>query len=62
LNSLDDPVITSKSINFEVFKNNAFVILGTTNYGGHLGFNESLFDLQVWYMKPALKYFNAYLD
>lgn len=62
LNSLDDPVISSKSLNFEMFSKNGHVILGTTKFGGHLGFNESLFNLRVWYMKPALKFFNAYLE
>jgi predicted alpha/beta-fold hydrolase len=45
-----------------MFKKNGYVILGVTKYGGHLGFNESLFDLKIWYMKPALKFFNAYLE
>jgi len=41
----DDPVITKESIDYEVFNTNENICIGNTQYGGHLGHNESIFDL-----------------
>lgn len=50
LNSHDDPLIVEETIDYEVFEQNSNVCLGTTTYGGHLGYNESAFDLKKrWY-------------
>ena len=58
LNALDDPVVGSKAIDYEVFTQNSNVALGVTNHGGHLGCHESLFHLRSnWCTKMALKYF-----
>ena len=61
LNSFDDPLICKDCIDFEVFGKNENVCLGTTRYGGHLGYNESIFDLKKkWYQKLAFKFLNSY--
>jgi len=46
INTLDDPIIGKKCIDYEVFnQNKEHVILGVTKHGGHLGYHESFFDL-----------------
>ena len=45
LNSLDDPVVDPKCIAFEEIGQNPNTIVGTTRYGGHLGYHESMFSL-----------------
>ena len=61
LYSLDDPIVTKECIDYEMFDRNENLSLGTTQYGGHLGYNESLFDLKnKWFLKLAFKFLNQY--
>jgi predicted alpha/beta-fold hydrolase len=39
LNAIDDPIIGERAIDYEVFKANPNVVLGTTRYGGHIGYH-----------------------
>jgi len=43
ISSKDDPVLGPNATDFEIFRNNEFAVLATTNTGGHLGFHESIF-------------------
>lgn len=59
LNALDDPLVHESSIDYEVFNCNENICLGTTKHGGHLGYNESVFQLnEKFYQKLALKFFD----
>ena len=50
LNTLDDPLICKECHDYKVFDTNPNICFGTTKYGGHLGYNESIFDLKnKWY-------------
>ena len=59
MNALDDPVVSRNCIDFEVFKQNENTVLATTMHGGHLGYHESMFSLQQWFMNPVLDFFDA---
>ena len=61
MNALDDPIVTHKSIDYEVIKNNPFTVVGTTNHGGHVGYSNSFFSLDVWFMEPTLDFLCAYI-
>ena len=41
-NAMDDPIISANCIDYDVFKQNSYVALATTRYGGHLGYMESV--------------------
>jgi predicted alpha/beta-fold hydrolase len=43
MNARDDPIIGDKAIDYDIFKDNQYTVLGTTNHGGHLGYHESIF-------------------
>lgn len=45
LNSLDDPIIGKKCIDYKAIRNNENVMLGTTITGGHIGYHESIWTL-----------------
>ena len=60
MNAIDDPIIGEKAIDYEVFDKNENVLLGTTKYGGHLGYYESAFDNHAWFTKPMFTFLNAY--
>ena len=57
--SQDDPVCGSDTLDYEVVKSNPFVAVATTKYGGHLGYIESIFNTDPWYLKVALKFFSG---
>lgn len=58
LNALDDPISTRNSLVYTF--ENPKVFLGTTRFGGHVGYHTSLFDMGAWYTKPMLAFFEAY--
>ena len=60
INALDDPIIGHKAIDYDVFHQNEYTVLGTTKHGGHLGYHESVFTNKQWYMIPVLDYFAAF--
>ena len=45
INSFDDPVLPKESIDFDNIRNNRFCILATSQYGGHMGYNESVLSM-----------------
>ena len=61
LNSLDDPVVGIKAIDFKVFNENENVALGLTKYGGHMGCYESISHLKNnWAVETALNFFSVF--
>ena len=56
MNALDDPIVTHKCIDYEVIKNNPSTVVGTTKHGGHIGYNTTAFNLDVWFMEPVLDF------
>ena len=38
LNALDDPIVSKETIPYQVLEQNPNCALGTTEYGGHLGY------------------------
>ena len=59
MNALDDPVVSRDCIDFEVFKSNPNVVLGTNRHGGHLGYHESMFSLRQWFPQVCMKFYNV---
>uniref|UniRef100_A0A7S3IKC8 Uncharacterized protein n=1 Tax=Strombidium inclinatum TaxID=197538 RepID=A0A7S3IKC8_9SPIT len=62
MNSLDDPIIGSKAIDYEVFRDNENCVLGVNKNGGHLGYHESIFGFEVWFMKPVLAFLGTFRE
>ena len=62
MNALDDPIVTHKCIDYEVIKNNPDTVVSTTKHGGHIGYCTSSFNLDVWFMEPALAFLLAYIE
>ena len=44
INSVDDPVVGTKCIDFDVFRQNPNVAIATTKYGGHIGYSETFYN------------------
>ena len=44
LKTKDDPVLGPLSVNNEMLLSNPNILIGETNYGGHLGFFEGFTD------------------
>jgi len=59
INAIDDPIIGTKCIDYEVFKQNPNVAISTTKHGGHLGYSENFCSFGNWVLKPSLKFFDA---
>jgi predicted alpha/beta-fold hydrolase len=62
MNALDDPIVTHKSIDYDVIKSNPNTVVGITKHGGHIGYNTTAFNNNVWFMNPALDFLNAYIE
>lgn len=60
MNALDDPIIGERTIDYEIFKNNENVVLGTTKHGGHLGYHTSIFHENGWFLEPVFGFLNTY--
>lgn len=58
-NALDDPIISAQCIDYDVLRQNSYVAVATTRYGGHLGYQESLNSQRMWVIDPCAKFFNA---
>lgn len=61
INAYDDPIFSPKTFCFESFHKNPNIVFATNKHGGHLGYMESVFSFESWFIKIALKYFDAYL-
>ena len=62
MNSLDDPIISTKTYDHEIFHQNPNIVFATNNHGGHIGYMESVFKFENWHNKVALDFFDAYLE
>jgi predicted alpha/beta-fold hydrolase len=45
LNSLNDPFMGDKVIDYDIFKNNPNTFIATNKYAGHMGYHEKIFTL-----------------
>eukprot|EP00347_Sterkiella_histriomuscorum_P008429 403345128 len=55
----DDPIVGEKTIAYESCQANQNIILGVTEYGGHLGYFENISSTQQWFVKPVFEFLNA---
>lgn len=62
LKSKDDPVIGPNSVNNELALNNPNILIGETNFGGHLGYFESFLDRKQFHCQPIISFMNAFKD
>ena len=58
--SLDDPIVGSQSIDYDVFNSNENCVLATTKYGGHIGYYESVLGDSQWFVKPVFAFFDSF--
>ncbi|ORX47247.1 AB-hydrolase YheT [Hesseltinella vesiculosa] len=58
VNALDDPIATAKYIPWEEIQINPYVILATTDYGGHLGWFQNL-SAERWINQPLAEFIMA---
>jgi predicted alpha/beta-fold hydrolase len=56
--SLDDPLISTNSIDFEGLKSNPNIIFGYTEYGSHLSTFSSLCCKDQWMVQLGLNFIN----
>ena len=59
MNSLNDPFIGERVIDYEVFTENENVILTTNKYAGHMGYHEKTLSMKQWHGKPSLDFLDA---
>eukprot|EP00347_Sterkiella_histriomuscorum_P010337 403376694 len=55
----DDPIIGEKTIDYEICQKNKNIILGVTEYGGHLGYFEHVYSTQQWFVRPVFEFLNS---
>ena len=60
MSSIDDPIVGSKTIDYDVFNSNENCVLATTKYGGHIGYYESVFGDSQWFVKPVFAFFDSF--
>lgn len=60
LNALDDPIFDKIAIPYEEFENNDYIMLGTTNGGGHIGYLHGIMKIDQWFTTPVFEYFNYF--
>ncbi|KAJ1734601.1 hypothetical protein LPJ61_000983 [Coemansia biformis] len=60
ISSLDDPVCPEDTIPRSAFRSNPHLILATTQFGGHLGYHESL--SSTWLPRPIGEFCAAIFD
>lgn len=61
-NALDDPIAVSESIPYDEIKINPYVILATTDYGGHIGWFEHFWKPTRWIVKPLAEFIVAMFE
>eukprot|EP00347_Sterkiella_histriomuscorum_P007208 403349846 len=59
LMSKDDPIVGERSIDYEGCQGNNNIILGVTEHGGHMGYFDSFYSTQQWFVKPIFEFLNA---
>ncbi|KAJ1989810.1 hypothetical protein GGI25_002624 [Coemansia spiralis] len=60
ISSLDDPVCPENIIPRDTFRSNPYLVLALTDFGGHLGYHESL--TASWYPRPIAEFCKAIFD
>ena len=60
INALDDPLIDAEAIDYDIFKNNPYTAIVTTEHGGHLGYHEGILPgSTIWLFEPLLAFLTA---
>ncbi|KAG0171069.1 hypothetical protein DFQ28_010557 [Apophysomyces sp. BC1034] len=62
MNALDDPIAPAECIPRDEIKKNPYVILATTDYGGHLGWFEHIQYPTRWVSKPLAEFIVALFE
>lgn len=62
MNALDDPISPAESIPYDEIKINPYVILATTDYGGHIGWFENFRHPTRWIVKPLAEFIVAMFE
>ena len=61
LNALDDPIVPGKVIPFSQLLANPWILLATTQMGGHLGWYQNWFYTKRWHGEPLADFISALL-
>ncbi|CDS06696.1 hypothetical protein LRAMOSA09223 [Lichtheimia ramosa] len=61
-NALDDPIAVAEGIPYDEIKINPNVILATTDYGGHIGWFENVWQPTRWIVKPLAEFIVAMFE
>lgn len=61
-NALDDPIAVEESIPYDEIKINPYVVLATTDKGGHLGWFEHSWQPTRWIVKPLAEFIVAMFE
>lgn len=62
ISAMDDPFFGPDIIPYDEFEKNENIYIMATRGGGHVGYIESIFDSNQWYIKPICKFFNHLND
>ncbi|KAJ3017755.1 UNVERIFIED_CONTAM: hypothetical protein HDU68_011497, partial [Siphonaria sp. JEL0065] len=62
LSDVNDPIAVAGSIPVADVLGNPYVILATTQRGGHIGWFEGLFFPKRWFPKPVMEFIKALVD
>ncbi|KAI8376086.1 Alpha/Beta hydrolase protein [Radiomyces spectabilis] len=62
LNAMDDPIATPECIPWDEIKINPYVVLATTEHGGHLGWFEHFYHPSRWVDKPLAEFIVAMFE
>ncbi|KAI9325133.1 Alpha/Beta hydrolase protein [Obelidium mucronatum] len=62
LSDVNDPIAVSGSIPLADVLGNPYIILATTQRGGHIGWFEGLFFPKRWFPKPVMEFVKALID
>lgn len=61
MNCVNDPFLAD-TLDYDIFTGNENTVLATNLYGGHVGYHESLFGRDQWFVKPAMDFLVALED
>jgi predicted alpha/beta-fold hydrolase len=59
LNAINDPFMGEKVIDYDVFKKSKNAILATNEYAGHMGYHETVFNLEQWFVNPCMDFLDG---
>ena len=58
MNAINDPFLFP-TLDYDIFKGNPNTVLATNQHAGHIGYHESLFGRDQWFVKPAMDFLIA---